>query len=133
MTERRRFSGPLERFATSAVTEALTEAAKDPASACAKVDPERLVQALNFALLGSGSRAFLWKSPEDCVVVSDTFSADGTCRFTEVLRLNNDDVSRLEIQQYQATNTGRIEECVEAELQGESESLASAAASAAIS
>lgn len=118
MTGGRRFSGPLERLVTSAVTEALTEAAKDPASGCAKVDPERLVTALNFALLGSGSRAFLWRSPEECVVVSDSFSADGTSRFTEVLHLNNEDVSCLKIQQYQATNTDRIEECVEAELHG---------------
>jgi hypothetical protein len=104
----------------------LTEAAKDPASGCAKVDPERLVTALNFALLGSGSRAFLWRSPEDCVVVSDSFSADGTSRFTEVLHLNNEDVSRLKIQQYQATNTDRTEECVEAELHGPSEAWGSA-------
>jgi hypothetical protein len=51
-------------------------------------------------------------------VVSDSFSADGTSRFTEVLHLNNEDVSRLKIQQYQATTTDRIEECVEAELHG---------------
>jgi hypothetical protein len=126
MTGGRRFSGPLERLVTSAVTEALTEAAKDPASGCAKVDPEQLLTALNFALLGSGSRAFLWRSREDWVVVSDSFSADGTCRFTEVLHLSNDDVSRLKIQQYQATNTDRIEECVEAELHGPSEAWESA-------
>jgi len=121
MTGGRRFSGPLERLVASAVTEALTQAAQDPAAGCAKVDPEKLVTALNFSLLGSGSRAFLWRSPEACVVVSDSFSADGTCRFTEVLHLNNDDVSRPEIQQYQATIAGRTEDCVEAELLGPSE------------
>lgn len=120
MTGGRRFSGPLERLVARAVTEALTQAAKEPASGCAKLDPEKLVTALNFSLLGSGSRAFLWRSPQACVVVSDSFSADGTCRFTEVLHLNNDDLSRPKIQQYQATITDRIEECVETELHGPS-------------
>ncbi len=81
----------------------------------APLDPDTLVKALNFALLGSGSRAFLWRSAGQCVVVSDTYSADGNCRFTEVLHLNNlEGRSRIDVQQYQLKYTDRSEECVEA-------------------
>jgi hypothetical protein len=111
MSIRHRFSGPLERLAMTSVA----AAAKHPAAASATLDPDTLVRALNFALLGSGSRVFLWRSDEECVVVSDTYSADGTCRFTEVLHLNNvDGPSRMEIQQYQLKYTDRIEDSVEA-------------------
>jgi hypothetical protein len=119
VSKRRRFSGPLERLATSAVTAVATAAAKYPAAASATVDPDTLVRALNFALLGSGSRAFLWRSAEDCVVVSDTYSADGSCRFTEVLHLNSvAGPARIDIQQYQLKYTDRIEDCIEVEFEG---------------
>ena len=96
-----RFSGPLERLAANAVT------AKDPTTGSATVDPDALVRALNFALLGSDSQVFLWESSDDCVVVSDTYNADGSCRFTEVLHLSRvDGASRIDIQQY-------VEDCVE--------------------
>jgi hypothetical protein len=102
-----RFSGPLERLAASAVTAVATTAAKDPTAGSATIDPDALVRALHFALLGSDSQAFLWESPEDYVVVSETYNADGTCRFTEVLHLSKvDGSSRIDIQQY-------VEDCVE--------------------
>jgi hypothetical protein len=115
VSTRRRFSGPLERLVTGAVTAAGTTAAKDLAAAT--IDPETLVKALNFALLGSGSHVFLWRSAEDCVVVSDTYSADASCRFSEVLHLNSADGScHIDIRQYQLKYTNRIEDCVEVEL-----------------
>jgi hypothetical protein len=87
-----------------------------PPAPPATLDPDTLVKALNFALLGSGSRAFLWRSAGQCVVVSDTYSADGNCRFTEVLHLNNlEGRSRIDVQQYQLKYTDRSEECVEAQ------------------
>jgi len=117
MNIRPRFSGPLERLATSAETAAATTGVEDPAAAT--IDPDTLVRAVNFALLGTGSRAFLWRSAKDCVVVSDTYSADGSCRFTEVLHLNNvDGSSHIETHQYQLKYTDRVEDCVEAELLG---------------
>jgi hypothetical protein len=87
---------------------AAAAAAKDPAAGSATVDPDALIRALKFALLGSDSQAFLWESPEDCVVVSDTYNADGSCRFTEVLHLSKvvDGSSRIDIRQY-------VEDCVE--------------------
>jgi hypothetical protein len=95
-----------------------TPAAKDTSASSATVDPDTFVRELNFALLGSGSRAFLWRSAEDCVVVSNTYSADGECRFTEVLHRSNVDGSpRIDIQQYQLNYTNCIEDSVEAELQ----------------
>jgi hypothetical protein len=115
MSTRHRFSGPLERLATGAAT-SVAAAAATHNGATPTVDPDTLVRALNFALLGSGSRAFLWRSAEDCVVVSDTYSADGSCRFTEVLHLNNGEgPSRIDVQQYQLKYTDRIEECAESE------------------
>lgn len=115
MSTQRRFSGPLERLAVSAAT----AAAKDPAAVAAKIDPDTLLRALNFALLGSGSRAFVWKSSGGCVVVSDTYSADGSCRFTEVLHLNSvAGPARIDIQQYQLKYTDRIEDCIEVEFEG---------------
>jgi hypothetical protein len=102
VTTGHRFSGPLERLAASAVT-----AAKVPTAGSAKLDPDTLIRALNFALLGSDSQAFLWESPEDCVVVSDTYNADGSCRFTEVLHLSKvDGSSRIDVRQF-------VEDCVE--------------------
>jgi hypothetical protein len=72
-----------------------------------KIAPDALLRALNFALLGSGSQAFLWESPEDCVVVSDTYDANGGCRFTEVLHLSKVDGSpRIDVRQF-------VEDCVE--------------------
>ena len=96
-----RFSGPLERLAANAVT------AKGPRAGSATVDPDTLIRALNFALLGCDSQAFLWESPEDGVVASETYNADGTCRFTEVLHLSKvDGSSCIDVQQY-------VEDCVE--------------------
>lgn len=113
MSTRHKFSGPLERLAARAVTSVATSVAAHPP---APLDPDTLVKALNFALLGSGSRAFLWRSAGQCVVVSDTYSADGNCRFTEVLHLNNlEGRSRIDVQQYQLKYTDRSEECVEAQ------------------
>jgi hypothetical protein len=112
VSTRHKFSGPLERLAARAVTSVATSVAAHPP---APLDPDTLVKALNFALLGSGSRAFLWRSAGQCVVVSDTYSADGNCRFTEVLHLNNlEGRSRIDVQQYQLKYTDRSEECVEA-------------------
>jgi hypothetical protein len=90
------------------VTAVATAATKDPTAGSATIDPDALIRALNFALLGSDSQAFLWESPEDCVVVSDTYNADGSCRFTEVLHLSKvvDGSSRIDIRQY-------VEDCVE--------------------
>jgi hypothetical protein len=114
-----RFSGPLERLASRAVR-TIAASAQDPAAASATVDPDTLVRALNFALLGSGGRAFHWRSAQDCVVVSDTYSAEGNSRFTEVLHLNTLNGScRLEIQQYHLKYADRIEDCIEAEAQGQ--------------
>jgi hypothetical protein len=117
MSTPRRFSGPLERLAARAVTRIATQ---DPTGAATTVDPETLVRAVNFALLGSGGRAFHWRSAGDCVVIADTYSADGNCRFTEVLHLNTADGScRIEVQQYQLEHADRVEECVEAAVQGQ--------------
>jgi hypothetical protein len=90
------------------VTAVATAATKDPTAGSATIDPDALIRALNFALLGSDTQAFLWESPEDCVVVSDTYNADGSCRFTEVLHLSKvvDGSSRIDIRQY-------VEDCVE--------------------
>jgi len=84
-----------------------TSAAQDPAAGSAAVDPDTLIRALNFALLGSDSQAFLWESPEDCVIVSDTYNADGSCRFTEVLQLSKVGGSfRMDVRQF-------VEHCTE--------------------
>lgn len=116
MSTRHKFSGPLERLAARAVTSVATSVVAHPPAPPATLDPDTLVKALNFALLGSGSRAFLWRSAGQCVVVSDTYSADGNCRFTEVLHLNNlEGRSRIDVQQYQLKYTDRSEECVEAQ------------------
>jgi hypothetical protein len=89
------------------VTAVAAAAAKDPTAGSATADPDTLIRALNFALLGSNSQAFLWESPEDCVVVSETYNADGSCRFTEVLHLSKGDgSSRIDIRQF-------VEDCVE--------------------
>ena len=88
------------------MTAVATAAAKDPTAGSATVDPDALIRALNLALLGSGSQAFLWESPEDCVVVSDTYDANGGCRFTEVLHLSKVDGSyRIDVRQF-------VEDCV---------------------
>jgi hypothetical protein len=116
VSTRHKFSGPLERLAARAVTSVATSVVAHPPAPPATLDPDTLVKALNFALLGSGSRAFLWRSAGQCVVVSDTYSADGNCRFTEVLHLNNlEGRSRIDVQQYQLKYTDRSEECVEAQ------------------
>ena len=116
MSTRHKFSGPLERLAARAVTSVATSVVAHAPAPPATLDPDTLVKALNFALLGSGSRAFLWRSAGQCVVVSDTYSADGNCRFTEVLHLNNlEGRSRIDVQQYQLKYTDRSEECVEAQ------------------
>ena len=119
MSTRPRFSGPLERLAARAVTR-IAATAKDPAAAAPSVDPDTLVRALNFALLGGGGRAFHWRCAGECVVISDTYSANGNCRFTEVLHLNTvDGACRIEVQQYQLEHADAVEECVEAQLQGQ--------------
>jgi hypothetical protein len=116
VSTRHKFSGPLERLAARAVTSVATSVVAHPPAPPATLDPDTLVKALNFALLGSGSRAFLWRSAGQCVVVSDTYSADGNCRFTEVLHLNNlEGRSRIDVQQYQLKYSDRSEECVEAQ------------------
>jgi hypothetical protein len=101
-----RFSGPLERLAATTVTAVATAAANEPTGS-ATLDPDTLIRALNFALLGSDSQAFLWESPADCVIVSDTYNADRSCRFTEVLHLSKvDGSSRIDVRQF-------VEDCVE--------------------
>ena len=115
MSTPRRFSGPLERLAASAVR---TIAAQDPAVTATTVDPDTLLRAVNFALLGSGGRAFHWRSAGDCVVIADTYSANGNCRFTEVLHLNTvGGTCRIEVQQYQLEHADSVEDCVEAAVQ----------------
>jgi hypothetical protein len=94
-----------------------TAAPKEPPAAQGKVDPDTLLRAINFALLGTDTPSFKWKSAEDCVVISVT---DGTAAtFTEVLHLNNVNFSRISIRQYQLKYSDHVEDYVEVGLHGE--------------
>jgi hypothetical protein len=96
----------------------LLAAATAVAAPPSHVDPETLLKAINFALLGVDTKAYVWKSREDCVVVSDTTTEQ--YHSVEVLHLNNVDGSRVRIAPYKLTYPdGHVENYVKVELHGE--------------